>query len=92
MTKEGRWASPSKPKGLYNTISPDSFKPKKISFTKPIEFEYEDRFYEEIYQSFPAAHNTVSDGKITINEGYYVEDLFEIRKVGKLKEYNYLIK
>ena len=92
MTKEGRWASPLKPKGLYNTISPDSFKPKNIRFTNPIEFEYEDRFYKEIYQNFPAAYNTVSDGKITVNHGYYVEDLFEIRKAGKLKEYNYLIK
>jgi hypothetical protein len=92
MTKEGRWASPLKPEGLFNTISPDSYTPKKISFTNPIEFEYEDRFYKEIYQRFPAAYNTVSDGKITVNNGYYVEDLFEIRKAGKLKEYDYLIK
>ena len=91
-TKEGRWASPLKPKGLFNTISPDSYTPQKISFTNPIEFKYEDRFYNEIYQNFPAAYNTVKDGKITVNYGYYVEDLFEIRKSGRLKEYDYLIK
>jgi hypothetical protein len=91
-TKEGNWASPLKPKGLFNTISPDSYKPEKISFTNPVEFEYEDRFYKEIYQNFPAAYNTVKDGKITVNDGYYVEDLFKIRKAGRLKEYDYLIK
>jgi hypothetical protein len=37
-------------------------------------------------------YNSVRDGKITVNNGYYVEDLFEIRKAGKLKEYDYLIK
>lgn len=91
-TKGGRWASPLKPKGLFNTISPDSYTPQKISFTDPIEFEYEDKFYKEIYQSFPVPYNSVRDGKITVNNGYYVEDLFEIRKAGKLKEYDYLIK
>lgn len=92
MTKEGKWASPLKPKGLFHTISPDLHKPNKINLINPIEFEYEDRFYKEIYQNFPAAYNTVSDGKITVNYGYYVEDLFEIRKTGALKEYDYLIK
>jgi mRNA-degrading endonuclease YafQ of YafQ-DinJ toxin-antitoxin module len=91
-TKEGNWASPLKPKGLFNTISSDAYKPEKISFPNPVEFEYEDRFYKEIYQNFPAAYNTVKDGKITVNDGYYVEDLFEIRKAGRLKEYDYLIK
>lgn len=91
LTKEGKWASPLKPKGLFHSISPDLFKPDKINFSSPIEFEYDDRFYKEIYQNFPAAYNTVSDGKITVNYGYYVEDLFEIRKVGALKEYDYLI-
>ena len=31
------------------------------------------------------------DGKITVDYGYYVEDLFEIRKKDRLKEYDYLI-
>lgn len=92
MTTEGKWATPLKPKGLYNSVSPDLYKPEKINFVRPIEFEYEDRFYKEIYQNFPAAYNTVSDGKITVNYGYYVEDLFEIRKTGALKEFDYLIK
>ena len=92
MTTEGKWATPLKPKGLYNSISPDLYKPEKINFVRPIEFEYEDRFYKEIYQNFPAAYNTVSDGKITVYYGYYVEDLFEIRKTGALKEFDYLIK
>ena len=91
LTKEGKWASPLKPKGLFHTISPDLFKPNKINFITPIEFEYEDRFYKEIYQNFPATYNTISDGKITVNYGYYVEDLFEIRKKDRLKEYDYLI-
>lgn len=91
-TTEGRWASPLKPKGLFNTISPDSYMPQKINFTNPIEFEYEDRFHKEIYQSFPGPYNSVGNGKITVNYGYYVEDLLEIRKAGRLKEYNYLIK
>ncbi|MBC7847444.1 MAG: hypothetical protein H7Y10_13245 [Flavobacterium sp.] len=92
MISEGKWATQLKPKGLFNTISPDSYKPEKINFGRPIEFEYEDRFYKEIYQNFPAAYNTVSDGKITVNYGYYVEDLFKIRKSEWLKQYDYLIK
>jgi len=92
MTKEGKWASPLKPKGLFNTISPDLYKPTKMNFITPIEFEYEDRFGNEINQSFPKNYNTITDGKITVNYGYYVEDLFEIRKAEWLKPYDYLMK
>ncbi|MGQ7945808.1 hypothetical protein [Flavobacterium sp. WC2509] len=92
MTKEGRWASPLKPKGLFHTISPDLFKPEKINFITPIEFEYEEKFEKQIKQNFPEAYTKISDGKITVNYGFYVEDLFEIRKTGRLKEYDYLIK
>ncbi len=91
-TKEGKWASPLKPKGLYHTISPDLDKLKKINFVTPIEFTYDERFENQIKQNFPENYNSVSDGKITVNYGYYVEDLFEIRKTGALKEFNYLIK
>jgi hypothetical protein len=45
MTKQGRWASPLKPKGLFSTISPDSYAPIN-DFIKPIEFEYENKFQE----------------------------------------------
>jgi len=92
MTKEGKWATPLKPKGLRNTISPDLHKPTKMNFIDPIEFGYVDRFWNEINQSFPKNYNTVSDGKITVNYGYYVEDLFEIRKTEALKEFDYLMK
>lgn len=91
MTKEGRWASPLKPKGLFNTVSPDSYAPINVDFIKPIEFEYENKFHEEMSKSFPAPYNTVKDGKITVTYGYYVEDLFKIRKAGRLKEYDYLL-
>lgn len=92
MTKDGRWASPLKPKGLFTAISPTSYAPTAIDFIEPIEFEYEDKFHEELSQSFPAPYNTVKEGKIKVNYGYYVEDLFNIRKAGRLKEYDYLIK
>lgn len=92
MTKEGKWATPLKPKGLRNTISPDLFKPEKINFITPIEFEYEDIFFKQMKENFPDAYTKISDGKITVDYGYYVEDLFEIRKAGVLKEYDYLIK
>jgi hypothetical protein len=92
MTKEGKWASPLKPKGLFHTISPDLFKPNKINFITPIEFEYEDIFFKQLKENFPEAYTKISDGKITVNYGYYVEDLFEIRKTGALKEFDYLIK
>ena len=91
MTKQGRWASPSKPKGLFSTISPDSYAPINIDFIEPIEFEYEKKFQEEISKSFPAPYNTVKDGNITVHYGYYVEDLFKIRKATRLKEYDYLL-
>ncbi|KFF07259.1 hypothetical protein [Flavobacterium reichenbachii] len=91
MTKEGKWASPLKPKGLYNTISADLFKPKKINFITPIEFEFEDVFFKQIKENFPEDYTKISDGKITVEYGYYVEDLFEIRKSGLLKQYDYLI-
>jgi hypothetical protein len=48
MTKQGRWASPSKPKGLFSTISPDSYAPINIDFIKPIEFEYEKSFKRDL--------------------------------------------
>ena len=92
MTKEGKWASPLKPKGLFHTISPDLFKPNKINFITPIEFEYEDVFFKQMKENFPEAYTQIGDGKIRIDYGYYVEDLFEIRKTGRLKLYEYLIK
>lgn len=92
MTKEGKWATPLKPKGLFHTISPDLLKPNKINFITPIEFEYEDVFFKQMKENFPEAYTKISDGKILVDYGYYVEDLFEIRKTGRLKEYNYLIK
>lgn len=92
MTQEGKWASPLKPKGLRNTISPDLFKPNKINFITPIEFAYEDVFYKQMIQNFSEQYNKISDGKITVDYGYYAEDLFEIRKSGALKEFDYLIK
>ena len=79
-------------KGLFTAISPTSYAPTAIDFIEPIEFEYEDKFHEELSQSFPAPYNTVKEGKIKVNYGYYVEDLFNIRKAGRLKEYDYLIK
>jgi hypothetical protein len=91
MTKEGKWATPLKPKGLFHTISPDLFKPDKINFITPIEFEYEDVFFKQMKENFPEEYTEISDGKIKVNYGYYVEDLFEIRKVDRLKEYNYLM-
>lgn len=92
MTKEGKWASPLKPKGLHHTISTDLFKPEKIDFITPIEFEYEDKFEKQIIENFPETYNIIGNGKILVNYGFYVEDLFEIRKAGALKEYDYLIK
>lgn len=92
MTKEGKWASPLKPKGLFHSISPDQFKPEKMNFTTPIEFEYEDIFFKQIKENFSEQYNKISDGKIIVDFGYYVEDLFQIRKAGRLKEYDYLIK
>jgi len=91
MTKEGKWATPLKPKGLRNTISPDLFKPTKINFITPIEFEYEEKFEKSIKENFPEVYTKISDGKISVDYGYYVEDLFEIRKAGVLKEYEYLM-
>lgn len=92
MTTEGKWATPLKPKGLYNTISPESFKLKQINFITPIEFVYDERFEKQIKENFSEAHNTIDNGKIQVNYGFYVEDLFEIRKAGALKEFDYLIK
>ena len=91
MTKEGKWASPLKPKGLFNTISPDLFKPEKINFITPIEFEYEDIFFNQMKENFSGDYTKISDGKIIVDYGYYVEDLFEIRKKDRLKDYEYLL-
>lgn len=93
MTKEGRWATPLKPIGLYNTIiSPDLHKPEKINFITPIEFEYEEKFEKQIKQNFSETYNKIGNEKILVTHGFYTEDLFEIRKAGALKEYDYLIK
>ncbi len=92
LTKEGKWASPLKPKGLRNTISSDSYKLKKIDFVTPIEFAYDERFEKQIKENFSEAYNKIGDGKIIVNYGFYAEDIFEVRKTGALKEFDYLIK
>ena len=43
-------------------------------------------------ENFFEVYTEISDGKIIVNYGYYIEDLLEIRKAGRLKKYNYLIK
>lgn len=90
MTKEGKWASPIKPKGLFHTISLDLIKPTKINFNPPIEFTYDVKFEKSIKEKFPETYTKISDGKISVDYGYYIEDLFEIRKKDRLKEYDYL--
>jgi len=92
MTKDGKWASPLKPKGLRNSIPPDSFRLKKIDFVTPIEFVYDERLEKQIKENFSETHTTIGNGKIQVNYGFYVEDLFEMRKTGALKEFDYLIK
>jgi hypothetical protein len=91
MTKEGKWASPIKPKGLFHSISLDIIKPTKINFMTPIEFTYENEFEKLIKEKFPETYTKISDGKISVEYGYYLEDLFEIRKAVHLKEYDYLL-
>lgn len=92
MTTEGKWATPLKPKGLYNTISPGIDKLKKIDFVTPIEFVYDERFEKQIKENFSEKYNIIGNGKIQVTHGVYAEDLFEIRKTGALKEFDYLIK
>jgi hypothetical protein len=77
--------------GKHNFISPELFKPEKINFITPIEFAYEAIFEKYIKQSSPEDSIGLSDGKINVNYGCYLEDLFEIRKSGVLKEFDYLI-
>ena len=91
MTKEGKWASPVEPRGLNNTTYLELIKPYRINFITPIEFSYEEKFEKSIKEKFSDIYSTVKDGKITVNYGYYAEDLFEIRKKNRLKEYDYLI-
>ncbi|WP_269237653.1 hypothetical protein [Flavobacterium flavigenum] len=93
LTKEGRWASPLKPKNLFHTILPDSInQPQLINFITPIEFTYDERFEKQIIENFPEAYFKIGDGKISTTYGFYVEDLFRIRKTDRLKSFAYLIK
>ena len=75
-----------------NIISSNLFKPEKLDFITPIEFEYENVFFKQMKENFFEVYTEISDGKIIVNYGYYIEDLLEIRKAGRLKKYNYLIK
>ena len=75
-----------------NIISSNLFKPEKLDFITPIEFEYENVFFKQMKENFFEVYTEISDGKIIVNYGYYIEDLLEIRKAGRLKEFNYLIK
>ncbi|MCI9843698.1 hypothetical protein [Flavobacterium pectinovorum] len=93
MTKEGRWASPLKPKNLFHTITPDSVnQPELLNFVDPIEFTYDERFEKQIIENFPEPYFKIDNGKIFVTHGFYVEDLFRIRKTGRLKGFDYLIR
>jgi hypothetical protein len=91
-TKEGIWASPlnlsqhSNPKDSTFYI-----KPKKINFIKPIIFDYQEYHELEIKKTFPNQYNIVKNGKIEITHGFYLQDLFEIRKINRLQNYKHLI-
>lgn len=91
LTKEGKWASPLKPEGTVNYINPnESYHPKKINLITPIEFTYDIRLKDKMKQLFPESYNHLTNRKIRVTHGYYVEDLFKIRKTGWLKKYQYL--
>lgn len=92
MTKDGRWASPLKPKNLFHTITPDAVnQPEIINFVTPIEFTYDEKFEKQIIENFPEAYFKIENGKISTTYGFYVEDLFRIRKTDRLKGFAYLI-
>jgi hypothetical protein len=87
MTKQGRWASPLKPKGLFSTISPDSYPPINIDFLSSqlnLSMSFKKRSLK-----FPCSLYRKGWG-ITVHYGYYVEDLFKIRKATRLK-FDYLL-
>jgi hypothetical protein len=87
LTKEGRWATPLIPKGSLNSISPDQFKPDKIDFLTPFELHYDEKFKKRLKMYFFESYIKIVGSKIEVTHGYYIEDLFEIRKAGRLKEY-----
>lgn len=92
MTKDGRWASPLKPKNLFHTITPDTAnQPELINFVNPIEFTFDERFEKQIKENFPEAYFKIENGKISTTYGFYVEDLFRIRKADRLKGFGNLI-
>jgi hypothetical protein len=68
MTKQGRWASPSKPKGLFSTISPDSYPPINIDFIKPIEFGMR-RSFKKRSLKFPCSLQYRKDGTLQFTMG-----------------------
>lgn len=92
LTKEGRWATPFMRKGSLNSISPEEFKPNKIDFLAPFEQNYDEKFKNRLNIYFYKPYIKIVGSKIDVTHGYYIEDLFEIRKKGKmLEEYKYLL-
>lgn len=89
MTKEGKWASPFRPRGIFNLKTSE---PEKIDFATPIVFTYDKKFEFQIKQIFSEKYSHISDGTISVTYGFYVDDLFKIRRDSRLKEYEYLMK
>ena len=57
-----------------------------------IEFTYDERFEKQIIENFPDPYFKIDNGKIFVTHGFYVEDLFRIRKTGRLRGFDYLIR
>ncbi len=93
MTKEGRWATPvMKRFSSLNSLDPNEFKPTKIDFLAPFELENNKAFKNIIANYFYKNYSIKTNNTVEVTHGYYVEDLFEIRKKGEmLKEYKYLL-
>lgn len=92
MTKEGRWATPLMNTASLGSLNPNEFAPTKIDFLAPFELENNMEFKNIRTNYFYDEYSIKKDSTVEVTHGYYIEDLFEIRKVGRLlKEFEYLL-
>jgi hypothetical protein len=91
ITEDGRWAAPYQTHDymwLAKSGKTTTVKPELITFKKPVMFNLDGYAPEVVKQQFPEPYYKIEGNKAIAVYGNYIEELLEIKKLTRLKEYD----
>lgn len=80
-TKNGKWASPYRPRNYRNVDSGFHIQPRKIEFLDSLVYDIQEGHEKGIRENFKEPYSKIENGKLRIYYGNYPEELLELKKV-----------